>query len=171
MMISIDPKIKKKKGAEFFQLDPDISQEWVLSHQAFLVEEQRQKIQKKFDKENEKLAAEGSKEMKAKELTERMEVADELEKKFKRENKSKKVEAEGKGATIEKMMDNLGKLDQRIENMTLQAADKEDNKEVALGTSKIVRFPPLCLLHVVRDSLFFLWSSASPVILYAKPID
>ena len=139
MMLSIDPKIKKKKGADFFLLDEDIDHEWVLSHQAFLVEEQRQKIQKKFEKENEKLVAEGSKEMKAKELTERMEVADELEQKFKRENKTKKVEVEGKGATIEKMMDNLAKLDQRIENMKLQAADKEDNKEVALATSKIVR--------------------------------
>ena len=138
MMIDVDPKIKKTKGAAYFELEDDLDQDWIKEHQEYLVEEQRQKIQKKFDKENEKLRAEGEPEMKAKELEERMEVADELEKKFKKENKTGKVEAEGKGPTIEKLENNLTKLDQRIVNMGLQAEDKESNKEVALGTSKIV---------------------------------
>lgn len=138
MMIDVDPKIKKIKGAAYFELEDDLDQDWIKEHQDYLVEEQRQKIQKKFDKENEKLKAEGEPEMKAKELEERMEVADELEKKFKKENKTGKVEAEGKGPTVEKLENNLTKLDQRIVNMGLQAEDKESNKEVALGTSKIV---------------------------------
>ncbi|WEW58741.1 DNA topoisomerase 1 [Emydomyces testavorans] len=142
MMIDIDPKIKKKKGADFFELDPDLDEEWIRQHQAFLVEEQRQKILKKFEKENEKLRSEGEKEMKAKELEERLGAARELEAKFKKENKTKKVEAEGKGATIEKYENNLAKLDQRIETMSLQAQDKEENKEVALGTSKINYIDP-----------------------------
>ncbi|EEP81831.1 DNA topoisomerase I [Uncinocarpus reesii 1704] len=142
MMIDLDPKIKKKKGPEFFQLDSDLDEEWVKQHQAFLVEEQRQKIQKKFEKENEKLRAEGEKEMKAKELEQRLEAAKELEAKFKKENKTKKVEVEGKGMTIEKLENNLAKLDQRIETMSLQAQDKEENKEVALGTSKINYIDP-----------------------------
>jgi DNA topoisomerase-1 len=138
MMIDIDPKIKKKKPASFFELHEDLDQEWIESHQKFLVDEQKTKIEKKFQKDNEKLAAEGQKEMKAKELTERLEVVTELEKKFKKENKSKKVEAEGKGPTVEKMEANLTKLDERINTMRLQAEDREGNKEVALGTSKIV---------------------------------
>lgn len=137
-MIDLDPKIKKEKGADFFKLDPELDGEWLKQHQAFLVEELRQKIQKKFEKENEKLRAEGEKEMKVKELNERLEAATELETKFKKENKTGKVEAEGKGATIERLENNLAKLDQRIETMSLQAQDKEENKEVALGTSKIV---------------------------------
>ena len=140
MMLDIEPKIKKKKGAEYFELEDDLDEEWILEHQKYLVEESRQKIEKKFNKENEKLKAEGEREMKPKELAERMDVADELEKKFKKENKSKKVEAEGKGPTVEKFEASLEKLDQRIENMLLQAEDKENNKEVALGTSKIVSF-------------------------------
>ena len=76
--------------------------------------------------------------MKVKELEERLEPSRELEKKFKKENKTKKVEAEGKGPTIEKMEAKLTQMDQRIANMSLQAEDKENNKEVALGTSKIV---------------------------------
>lgn len=138
MMIDVDPKIKKKKGADFFELPEDINQEWIVEHQAFLVEEQKTKITKKFEKDNEKLKSEGEKEMKPKELQERLEVATELEKKFKKENKTKKIEAEGKGPTVEKMEANLEKMEQRIANMAVQAEDKENNKEVALGTSKIV---------------------------------
>jgi DNA topoisomerase I len=78
--------------------------------------------------------------MKHKELEERLEVAKELEKKYKKENKTKKVEAEGKAPNVEKLLENVKKFDQRIDNMTLQAEDKESNKEVALGTSKIVSY-------------------------------
>lgn len=140
MMLDIDPKQKKKRGAEFFELEDDLDQEWIKDHQEYLVEEQRQKIEKKFAKENEKLKADGEKEMKAKELEERLEVANELAQKFRKENKTGKVEAEGKGPTIEKLETHITKLDERIVTMRLQAEDKESNKEVALGTSKIVSF-------------------------------
>ncbi|KAJ9307352.1 hypothetical protein DTO217A2_3231 [Paecilomyces variotii] len=142
MMLSLEPTLKKKKGAKYFELDEDLDQEWVKEHQAFLVEEQRQKIKKKFEKDNEKLAAEGEKEMKPKELEERLKAADDLAKKFAKENKTGKVEPEGKGPTVEKFENNLAKLDQRIEAMSLQAEDKESNKEVALGTSKINYIDP-----------------------------
>ena len=147
MMIDVDPKIKKKKGAEYFGLPEDLDEAWIHEHQAFLVEETKSKITKKFEKDNEKLKAEGEREMKPKELEERLEPAKELEKKFKKENKSKKVEAEGKSPTIEKLESNLDKLDTRIATMSLQAEDKENNKEVALGTSKIVG------LRLLSDSL------------------
>ena len=144
MMIDLDPKIKKKEGAEYFELDEELDEGWIHEHQNFLVEEMRQKIEKKFEKENEKLRAEDQKEMKHKELEQRLEAADELAKKHKAENKKGKVEAEGKGVTIERLKNNVEKLDQRISNMLLQSKDKENNKEVALGTSKIVS-AQLCL--------------------------
>ncbi|XP_014560094.1 hypothetical protein COCVIDRAFT_34862 [Bipolaris victoriae FI3] len=142
MMIDVDPKIKKKKGAEFFERPEDLDMEWVKAHQDAEVEELRQKIIKKFEKDNEKLKAEGEKEMKPKELEERLEKADELAAKYKKENKTGKVEAEGKGPTIEKLEGNIDKLHQRIENMKIQMEDKEGNKEVALGTSKINYIDP-----------------------------
>lgn len=141
MLLEIDPKMKKKKGAQYFELDDDLDEAWILEHQAFLVNDKRAKIEKKFQKENEKLAAEGQKEMKAKELTERLTEADDLEKQFKKENKSKKVEPEGKGPTVEKYMAAIEKIDERIAVAQHQAEDKEENKEIALGTSKIVRKP------------------------------
>ncbi|KAF1997578.1 DNA topoisomerase 1 [Amniculicola lignicola CBS 123094] len=142
MMLNMDPKLKKKKGAEYFERPEDLDMEWIKAHQEFLVEEQRQKITKKFEKDNEKLKAEGEKEMKKKELDERMEVADELAAKFKKENKTGKVDVEGKGTTVDKLEGNVDKIFQRIETMKIQMEDKEGNKEVALGTSKINYIDP-----------------------------
>ncbi|KAF2266053.1 DNA topoisomerase 1 [Lojkania enalia] len=142
MMLDVDPKIKKKKGAEYFERPEDLDDEWVKQHQEALVEEQRQKITKKFEKDNEKLKIEGQKQMKEKELKERLEAIDELAKKFKKENKTGKVEAEGKGPSVEKYEANIDKLNQRIETMKVQMEDKEGNKEVALGTSKINYIDP-----------------------------
>ncbi|CAI6281410.1 unnamed protein product [Periconia digitata] len=142
MMIDIDPKMKKKKGADFFARPDELDNEWVLQHIDALVEEQRQKITKKFEKENEKLKADGDKEMKPKELDERLKAAEDLGKKMRKEHKTGKVEAEGKGPTVEKMQANIEKLNQRIETMKVQMEDKEGNKEVALGTSKINYIDP-----------------------------
>ncbi|EXJ56442.1 DNA topoisomerase I [Cladophialophora yegresii CBS 114405] len=142
MMIDVDPKIKKKKGTEYFELPDDIDEAWILEHQAFLVEQEKTKITKKFEKDNEKLKAEGEKEMKHKDLEERLKAATELEKKFKKENKTKKVEAEGKSPSVEKYEEQIKKLDTRIATMAIQAEDKENNKEVALGTSKINYIDP-----------------------------
>jgi DNA topoisomerase I len=149
MMLDVDPKQKKKKGAEFFELDQDLTQEWILEHQAFLVEEQKTKIEKKFQKENEKRLADKERPMPEKELKERLGVIKEMEAKFKKENKTKKVEAEGKGPTVERFEGQIQKMDERIRNLELQAEDKDGNKEVALGTSKIVsrrKLPPSVLV-------------------------
>jgi DNA topoisomerase-1 len=139
-MLDLDPSLKKRKGASFFEIDEDLTMEWIKDHQTYLLEEQTQKIKKKFEKDNEKRVADGEKEMKVPELHERLEPVKEMEKKFAKENKTGKVEVEGKGPTVEKIEAAIVKLDQRVETMSLQAQDKEDNKEVALGTSKIVSF-------------------------------
>jgi DNA topoisomerase I len=138
MILDLDPKQKKKKGAEYFELPEDLDEAWIQEHQAFLVEEQKTKITKKFEKDNEKLKAEGEKEMKPKELEERLQAAKDLEKKYKKETRTGKVEAEGKSISVEKLEEKIKNFDSRIATMEVQAADKENNKEVALGTSKIV---------------------------------
>lgn len=160
MMINVDGKIKKEKGADWFEIEEGIDKDWILEHQKSLVEGERQKIEKKFVKDNEKLISDGEKEMKESELEERLAAAEELAGKFKKENKTGKVEAEGKGPTIEKLEANLDKLDEKINAMLFQAADKENNKEVALGTSKIVRVPCISLTITNRDITLELHRSA-----------
>ncbi|KAI1106649.1 hypothetical protein F4804DRAFT_300074 [Jackrogersella minutella] len=142
MLLDVDPKQKKKKGAAFFELDPELDGAWIQEHQNFLVEEQRTKIQKKFEKDNQKRQDDGEKPMPDKELKERMQAADDLAKKFKKENKTKKVEAEGRGPTVDKIEVNIQKIEERIRTLELQAADRDGNKEVALGTSKINYIDP-----------------------------
>ncbi|KAK5663357.1 hypothetical protein OQA88_3785 [Cercophora sp. LCS_1] len=142
MILDVDPKQKKKKGADFFALDEELTEEWILEHQKFLVEEQRSKISKKFEKDNEKREAEGEKPLPDKDLREKLKVVAELEAKFKKENKTKKVEAEGKGPTVEKFEAAIEKINDRIHNLELQSADREGNKEIALGTSKINYIDP-----------------------------
>ncbi|KAI7295205.1 hypothetical protein KC315_g19001 [Hortaea werneckii] len=80
--------------------------------------------------------------MKPKELDERLKAADELADKFKDERKRKKIEAEGKSPSIEKFEQQLEKLDTRIATMKTQSEDREQNKDVALGTSKINYIDP-----------------------------
>jgi DNA topoisomerase-1 len=138
MMLDVEPKLKKKKDADYFKRPADLTEEWVRAHQAAEVEEKRAKVRKKFEKDNEKRVADGDKPLPERELKEKLADADELEQKFKEENRSGEVEAEGKGPTVEKFEAGYDKLEERIRNMRLQAEDKEDNKEVALGTSKIV---------------------------------
>lgn len=138
MILNIDPSQKKKKGAAWFELDDDLDEAWIEEHQEFLVEEQRTKITKKFEKDNEKLKAEKSKPLPEKELKERLQAVKELQTKLKKENKSGKVEAEGKGASVEKFIASIKKLDERVRTLETQAEDRDGNKEVALGTSKIV---------------------------------
>ncbi|CEJ94990.1 Putative DNA topoisomerase 1 [[Torrubiella] hemipterigena] len=142
MMLDIDPTQKKKKGAAYFELDEDLDQEWIVEHQAFLVEELRTKTTKKFEKENEKRKADKEKPMPDKDLKERLVAVKELEAKFKKENKSGKVEAEGRGPTVEKYLAGVDKLEERIKVLETQAEDRDGNKEVALGTSKINYIDP-----------------------------
>lgn len=146
MILALDPlqkkKLIKKEGDDYFDLDEDLDQEWIEEHQQALVAEMRTKIEKKFEKDNEKLEANEEKPMKDSELKERLTKADDLEKMYKKENKTGKVEPEGASPTVEKYLTQIEKIDARINTMNLQAEDREGNKEVALGTSKIVSLAP-----------------------------
>ncbi|TWU76841.1 DNA topoisomerase 1 [Metarhizium rileyi] len=142
MILDLEPSYKKKKGASWFELDDDLDQAWIQEHQQFLIEEQRTKITKKFEKDNEKRKANKEKVMPEKELKERLQTVKELEAKFKKENKTGKVEAEGRGASVDKCLKAIEKLDERVKILETQAEDRDGNKEVALGTSKINYIDP-----------------------------
>ncbi|PHH86653.1 hypothetical protein CDD83_9925 [Cordyceps sp. RAO-2017] len=142
MILDIEPTQKKKKGAAWFEMDDDLDEAWIQEHQQFLIEEQRTKITKKFEKDNEKLKANKERPLPEKELKERLQAVKELEQKFKKENKTGKVEAEGRGPTTEKFMKAIEKLDERIKVLETQAEDRDGNKEVALSTSKLNYIDP-----------------------------
>src|SRR5690606_24121797 len=144
MMLQIQPSLKKNKEFMANLRDPDLTDEWILEHHKALVEAEKEKIEKKFAKDNEKLAAEGQKELKADVLKERLKAATEMEKMYAKEFKTGKVEITTSNNTIEKCEANIEKLNAQIEALIAQKTDKEENKSVALGTSKLVRLT-LCL--------------------------
>lgn len=140
MILSLEPKLKKKDPG-FFAPDPDLDDEWIREHQQWLIQQEREKIEKKFKKDNEKLVTEGEKELKDSVLRERLQEVDDMATKFRQENRTGKAEPEGRGVTVERLEGNIKKIEERIQSLQTQMQDKEDNKTVALGTSKIVRIP------------------------------
>lgn len=152
-ILDLDATQKKKKGAAYFELPEDLDQEWIEEHQKALIEEQRTKIEKKFEKDNEKRKADKEKPLGNSELKERLKVLKEMETMYKKENKTNKVEA-GPRDTVEGLHKKIEALEKRIENHKAQMEDREGNKEVALGTSKIVRLSTLsCLVHIHANKM------------------
>ncbi|KAI5799005.1 hypothetical protein EDC01DRAFT_26439 [Geopyxis carbonaria] len=139
----IEPARQKKKPA-YFKPDPELLEEknWIKDHQKFLIEQEREKITKKFEKDNEKLVADGEKELKPSELKTRLEVLKEMEEEFKEENKTGKVEPKNKSTTVEKVEAAIEKMEERIRKMETEKSVKDENKTVALGTSKINYIDP-----------------------------
>jgi len=139
-MLDLDPTQNRKRGAAFFALDEDLDEAWILEHQLSLVEQSQSLIKKKFEKENEKLVADGARPLPNSDLKARLMVAAELAAKFKKENKTKKVECEGRAPSVEKLDAAIAKMSQKIHEAELDMQSRDNNKEVALGTSKIVSF-------------------------------
>lgn len=138
-LYALDPKMKKK--AEYAEPESDLEDEWIEQHEEDLVEKQREKIKVNFQKQNEKLAAENEPAMTVKDLEAKLKVADELADRLKKERKLSKIEPNSK-ATVEKLMASIEKIDNRIYATKNQATDKEENKEIALGTSKLNYIDP-----------------------------
>ena len=136
-------KHKRSKNSNYFDLPEELDDGWIRTHQETLVELERQKITKKFGRDNDKLIAANEKEMKPSELESRLEAAADLEKKFKLETRTNKIRPEPSNITLEKLESKINGIDGQLGNALLQAEDKESNKEVALNTSRIVSWNPM----------------------------
>ncbi|KWU42448.1 hypothetical protein RHOSPDRAFT_21228 [Rhodotorula sp. JG-1b] len=120
-------------------LDSDLDDDWIQEHEKQLVVLEGEKIRKKFEKENTKREAEGEKPLPEKELKERLKAADELEKTIKRDRKNGYEETK---MSEERIVAALKKMDERIQVAKLAATDKDEGKEISLGTSKINYIDP-----------------------------
>ncbi|KAK9370507.1 hypothetical protein V1509DRAFT_615997 [Lipomyces kononenkoae] len=140
MMGQVDPEMKKS-DPEYFQPDTELDDSTIERLIDQIVQREKDKVTKKFQKENEKRAAENGELLPESELTTRMKVVEELEAEYKKERKTGKAEIRN-GMTVEKLQAQIEKLTERIVNTTLQLKDKEDNSTVALTTSKINYIDP-----------------------------
>lgn len=140
MVLALEPKLLKKDPKYFEDLD-ELSLEERVACANRLLEKDIERWTKKFERDNEKLVAEGQKAKPASELKPKLKDLQDTNKQYLKECKSNKVESKG-AATVEKLKVQIEKLDTRIANMRLQLKDKEDNSSVALGTSKMNYIDP-----------------------------
>ncbi|KAI9278395.1 hypothetical protein BDA99DRAFT_492052 [Phascolomyces articulosus] len=139
-LFALEPSYKKK--SPYNELESDMDDEWIANHETELIVKEREKARIKFEKQNEKLKSEGERPLPESHLKESLKLVDEMEARLIKERKKKGViEIKGK-ATTERVLNNIEKMDQRIAAMKIQATDKEENKEIALGTSKMNYIDP-----------------------------
>jgi hypothetical protein len=133
-LIAMDPKYKKKSA--FNTPESDIDDDWVAQYEEQLEAKEIEKAEKKFAKDNEKLAAEGEAELKPAELAERIKAIKDDFKRLKKEQGTGKATLK-RERPAEKIEEAITKLEERIAAAGLQMVDREEGKEVALGTRSV----------------------------------
>ncbi|CAG89140.2 DEHA2F09988p [Debaryomyces hansenii CBS767] len=140
MILQLEPNLKTKDPDYFEELD-DLSKEDTEHIHRALIERAREAARKRFQRENDKLKIEDKPLLTEKDLEEKMEKVNELEKEYAEELKTGKPQIK-KSVTVEKLKSQVDTLTNRILNTTFQLKDKEDNSEVSLGTSKMNYIDP-----------------------------
>ncbi|KAF5393419.1 hypothetical protein D9757_000616 [Collybiopsis confluens] len=148
-----------KRMDQYKDDESDIDDDWIVEYEDQLKAKEIEKAEKKFVKENEKLAEDNIKPQGESVLQERIKH---MEEDFKRLAKERgKTVASVKGnKTPEKVMESIDKLTDRIKSFKLQMVDRDEGKEVALGTSKINYLDPRitaswCKIHDVPIEKLF----------------
>ena len=107
--------------------------EGVIEHEDLTKVKELEKAEKKFQKDNEKLAADGKSPQPDSVLKERKAEIEADFKKLKKERGTKKHELKRERAP-EKIEEAIEKIDEKIRTFKFQMEDREAGKEVALGT-------------------------------------
>lgn len=150
LMLQLDKTLKKKEMSYFAEV-ADLTKEKEQEIVTRWSERELDKVQKKFEKDKERLGYE-RKEMPAEDYKvkmaeikedhkKRLEKTKEIVKQYKAEAKKQKYE-EKSSYTMEKLKTQVDKLEERIKNTSLQLKDKEENSTVSLGTSKMNYIDP-----------------------------
>ena len=147
VLFELDPKYKKKK--EYKEDESDIDDDWIAQHEDTLKEKEIEKAKKKFAKDNEKLETEGERPKPESELNGRIEEIEEEFKRLFKERGTKKATLK-RAKPVEKVEEAIAKLTERIKTHKLQMVDRDEGKEVSLGTSKINYLDPRYVLLCVH---------------------
>lgn len=137
ILFGVDNKYKKK--SKYANDESDIDDDWVAAHEDDVKVKDIEKVEKKFAKDNEKLAEEGSSLLGDDVLKGRIEAIEAEYKRLKKERGTGKA-ALKRERPVEKIEEGIEKLDEKIKAFKLQIDDREEGKEVALGT-RYVSYP------------------------------
>ncbi|KAG6820739.1 hypothetical protein H0H93_012385 [Arthromyces matolae] len=138
-LFNLDSKFKKNK--QFAEDESDLDDDWIVSYEEELKTKEIEKAEKKFAKDNEKLTADGKKALTKDVLQERLDAIKDEFKKLAKERGTKKAVLK-RERPIEKIVEVIEKLTEKIKTSALQIEDRDAGKEVALGTSKINYLDP-----------------------------
>ena len=130
-LFDIEPK--KKKVAKYADLESGLDDDFIERWEDALKEKEIEKAEKKFAKVNETRKAEGEEPQKDKVLKQ---MIDDIEEEYKRLAKERGT---GKAALkrarpVEKIEEQIEAVQLKIKNFKIQMDDKEEGKQVALGT-------------------------------------
>ncbi|KAK7472817.1 DNA topoisomerase 1 [Stygiomarasmius scandens] len=157
VLFGLDAKYKKQD--KYKDDESDIDDEFIIEHEEQLKAKEIEKAEKKFAKDNEKLVEEGQKPHAESVLKERIRAVEDDFKKLEKE-RGKNVASLKKEKPADKIIENIDKLTEKIKAFKLQMVDRDEGKEVALGTSKINYLDPRitaswCKIHDVPIEKLF----------------
>ena len=149
-LFTLEPKMKKKR-ADLAAAESDMDDEFMERHEEDLLEKALEAAKKKFERDNVKLEESQEKKKPKSELDDRLKEIKAEFKALAKERKTKSVEPKKGGgshwlllqmdadatATVEKLLEQITKMDERIAAAKVQMSDRDKTKDVALGTSKI----------------------------------
>ncbi|XDT21637.1 Eukaryotic DNA topoisomerase I, catalytic core [Nakaseomyces glabratus] len=140
-ILQLEPSRAQKNKKYFKEINDMTKVEQATIHKR-IVDRERERLKKKFERDNEKLVAEKKDPLPKTELKEWLKKVDDLEKQYKTELKTGKVELKATMQSVEKLEKQVEKLEERIKTSSIQLKDKEENSQVSLGTSKINYIDP-----------------------------
>lgn len=135
ILFGMNSSYKKKK--DYKDDESDLDDDWIAQYEDQLLEKEVEKAKKKFAKDNEKLEAEGEKPKDQSVLQDRLDELEEESKRLKKERGTGLATLK-RAKTEDKIIDAIEKLNERIKTHKLQMIDREEGKEVALGTRFVV---------------------------------
>ncbi|TFK21974.1 topoisomerase I [Coprinopsis marcescibilis] len=139
VFLTQEPKMKKSK--KYKDAESDLDDDWIEEHEESLKAKEIEKVEKRFAKENEKLEAEDKKPMKDSVLKERIEYIEEEYARLAKERGTGKATLKRERPS-DKLEEAIDKITEKIHAFKLQMIDRDEGKEVALGTSKINYLDP-----------------------------
>jgi len=139
-LFTLDSK-SKKRHPDLVEDESDLEDEFFDRWEAQVLETQLDKAKKKFERDNAKAETAGEAPQPESALKEKLAEVKSEHKVFIKERKTRNVEPK-KGATEEKILEQIKKMDDRISAFKVSLEDRESNKTVALGTSKINYIDP-----------------------------
>ncbi|KAI5454361.1 DNA topoisomerase 1 [Naganishia albida] len=138
-LFNLDAK-QKKKHPELAEDESDLEEEFFERHEKALLETAIDKATKKFERDNAKAIENKEEPQPESALKEKIKELKAENVKVIKERKAQKVEV-GK-ADVDKILTQIKKMDERIDAFKVSLEDRESNKTVALGTSKINYIDP-----------------------------